>query len=122
MENMSDTDTPRSIRFPKALWDAIDQDAKRCKRSSSKQMEALLTAYFELEGVELDKNRLELVQQQTNGKKEPVGKPIKPKEPVAEKLNFSAKKPSRKRQSNEEALNAEIDRAIAKKESQKNKK
>ncbi len=54
-------DIPRSIRFPKELWDAIDADAQRCKRSSVKQMEAVLSAYYELEDVELNGENLQMV-------------------------------------------------------------
>ena len=54
-------DIPRSIRFPKNLWDAIDADATRCKRSAVKQMEAVLTAYYNLEDVELNRPQLELL-------------------------------------------------------------
>lgn len=54
-------DIPRSIRFPKKVWDAIDADAQRCKRSSVKQMEAVLSAYYKLEDVELDGHYLEMV-------------------------------------------------------------
>ena len=54
-------DIPRSIRFPKNLWDAIDADATRCKRSAVKQMEAVLTAYYNLEDVELNRPQLEML-------------------------------------------------------------
>jgi 23S rRNA maturation-related 3'-5' exoribonuclease YhaM len=54
-------DIPRSIRFPKKVWDAIDADAQRCKRSSVKQMEAVLTAYYQLEDVELNQQSLEML-------------------------------------------------------------
>lgn len=46
---------PRSIRFPQSLWDRIDRDAERCKRSAVKHMEALLETYYRLsESVELN--------------------------------------------------------------------
>lgn len=48
----------RSIRFPKKLWEAIDMDSSRSKRSSVKQMEAILMAYYKLENVDLDKERI----------------------------------------------------------------
>ncbi len=54
-------DIPRSIRFPKKVWDAIDADAQRCKRSSVKQMEAVLTTYYKLEDVELNQQSLEML-------------------------------------------------------------
>lgn len=52
---------PRSIKFPKNLWEAIDADAQRCKRSAVKQMEAVLTTYYELEDVEINLKQLEIV-------------------------------------------------------------
>jgi 23S rRNA maturation-related 3'-5' exoribonuclease YhaM len=52
---------PRSIRFPKELWDAIDEDAQRCKRSSVRQMEAVLTAYYGLQDVDLNNTNLQMV-------------------------------------------------------------
>jgi len=56
---MSDEEKPRSIRFPESLWRAIDVEAKKCKRSAVKQMEAVLTAYYGLDNVELDASSLE---------------------------------------------------------------
>lgn len=53
----------RSIRFPKSLWDAIDEDARRCKRSAVKQMESVLAAYYELEDVDLNRQNLQMVGQ-----------------------------------------------------------
>ena len=58
MELMPDKETPRSIRFPDRLWSAIDSDAKRCKRSAVKQMEAVLALYYEIEDVEINTERL----------------------------------------------------------------
>lgn len=54
-------DIPRSIRFPKQLWEAIDADAERCKRSAVKQMEAVLSAYYELGDVEISRQSLQMV-------------------------------------------------------------
>lgn len=51
----------RSIRFPIDLWKAIDEDAKRCKRSSVKQMEAVLSAYYGLEDVDLNRQKLQII-------------------------------------------------------------
>lgn len=67
---MSDIDVEkgRSIRFPQKIWDALDVDAKRCKRSSVKQLEALLTAYYDLGNIELENNKIEFVQVQLNEK------------------------------------------------------
>lgn len=52
---MDKEEIPRSIRFPKKLWELIDQDAKRCRRSSVKQLEAILLSYYEIEDVDLNK-------------------------------------------------------------------
>lgn len=49
------------IRFPKSLWQAIDADAQRCRRSSVKQMEAVLSAYYELGDVEINRENLQMV-------------------------------------------------------------
>ncbi len=43
----------RSIRLPQHLWDALDRDAKRCLRSSVKQLEAVLTTYYAAGDVEI---------------------------------------------------------------------
>lgn len=58
---MPDKDVARSIRFTSRLWDAIDQDAKRCKRSSQKHLEAILETYYEIADVEIDMPRIEAV-------------------------------------------------------------
>lgn len=39
----------RSIYFPRGLWDAIDADARKHKRSAIKQLEYLLSVYYETE-------------------------------------------------------------------------
>ena len=47
---------PRSIHLPAWLWELLDKDAKRCKRSSTKQLEALLTLCYDPEAnLEIDK-------------------------------------------------------------------
>lgn len=48
----------RSIRMPKDVWDALDQDAERCRRSSVKQLEAVLTVYYGLADIELNTVRM----------------------------------------------------------------
>lgn len=55
---MADADIPRTIRLPAKLWNAIDRDAVRCKRSSVKQVEALLMTYYDLENTAIDRTRL----------------------------------------------------------------
>lgn len=51
---MAKSETARTVRFPDALWAAIDRDAVRCRRSSVKQMEAVLMAVYDLESIEID--------------------------------------------------------------------
>lgn len=43
----------RSIRLPLAIWEALERDAHRCKRSDNRQMEAILWEYYHLGNVEL---------------------------------------------------------------------
>ena len=38
---------PRSIHLPAWLWAELDKDAKRCKRSATKHLEALLTLCYD---------------------------------------------------------------------------
>jgi len=51
----------RTFYFEKELWARLDEDAKRCLRSSTKQMEAILKTYFETEDVDLSKAGLEML-------------------------------------------------------------
>ena len=51
----------RSIRLPESVWNALDADAVRCRRSSQKQIEALLVTFYELEDVEINKQSLEIL-------------------------------------------------------------
>jgi hypothetical protein len=51
----------RSIRLPETVWDALDADAARCRRSSQKQIEALLVTFYEIEDVEINKQSLEIL-------------------------------------------------------------
>jgi hypothetical protein len=48
----------RVLQLPKKLWEAIDEDAKRCRRSAVKQVEAILLSYFDLEDVDLNNQAL----------------------------------------------------------------
>jgi len=43
----------RSIRLPQKVWDVLESDAKRCKRSAVKQLEALLSKWYGLDDVEI---------------------------------------------------------------------
>ena len=53
MVNDPHKEIARSIRLPQKLWEALEVDAKRCKRSSVRQLEALLTKWYALHSVEL---------------------------------------------------------------------
>jgi hypothetical protein len=43
----------RPARLPQKLWLALDSEADRCRRSSIKQLEAILLQYYGFEDVEL---------------------------------------------------------------------
>lgn len=51
----------RTFYFEKDLWAKLDEDAKRCLRSSTKQMEAILKTYFDVEDVDLNKAGIEML-------------------------------------------------------------
>jgi len=60
-ENQDDTPKTRSVVFPAWLWDAIDKDAKRCRRSTTKHLEALLVVAYGFEAnVDFDEETLAL--------------------------------------------------------------
>ncbi len=54
-----ETERGRTIRIAQWLWDSLDRDAERCRRSSVKQLEAILAAYFGEDGAEIDHSRLQ---------------------------------------------------------------
>ena len=56
-----DTEKVRSIRLPEYVWNALDADAVRCRRSSQKQIEALLVSFYEIGDVEINKQSLEIL-------------------------------------------------------------
>ena len=50
----------RSIRLPLYVWRALDGDAERCRRSSVKQVEAILVKYYDLDSdIDLSETRLD---------------------------------------------------------------
>ncbi len=51
----------RTFYFEKSLWAKLDEDAARCKRSSTKQLEAILTAYYGVGDVGLNNDALEVL-------------------------------------------------------------
>lgn len=59
VEHRNEEPQKRSIILPAYLWDVLDKDAKRCRRSATKQIEAMLVRYYRLEAnVELDEEAL----------------------------------------------------------------
>lgn len=64
------------INMPVVVWNAVQTDAIRCRRNVTKQIEAILVAYFQIESVELETSRLEFVRQSekptVNGKEKPA--------------------------------------------------
>jgi hypothetical protein len=51
----------RTFYFEKSLWSRLDEDAKRCGRSSVKQLEAILKTYYQVGDVELREESLEIL-------------------------------------------------------------
>lgn len=49
------------IPFNRELEEAIEADAKRCRRSFVRQVEAVLMTYYGIEDVEVDRQRLEIL-------------------------------------------------------------
>lgn len=49
----------RTFYFEKSLWEKLDADAKRCLRSSTKQLEAILKTYYGVGDVEINKEVME---------------------------------------------------------------
>lgn len=66
MASMADNESPRSIRIPRDIWEALDRDALRCRRSSSKQLEAILIAYFSIENIEINSRGIAKAQLDNN--------------------------------------------------------
>lgn len=60
MADGPDTEATRSIRLPQKIWEALEADAKRCKRSAVKQLEALLTKLYHIDDVEIHLNDSEI--------------------------------------------------------------
>lgn len=58
---MSNSEKTRSIRLPEFVWDALDADAERCRRSSQKQIEALLSTFYDIADVEISRSKLKML-------------------------------------------------------------
>lgn len=68
--NFMEADKTRSIRLPEKVWDALDADAARCRRSSQKQIEALLVSFYEMGDVEINQESLTMLGEiMSHGKK-----------------------------------------------------
>jgi len=58
-EERNEDPKPRSIILPVYLWDIVEKDAKRCRRSMNKHIEAILAVYYGVESsVNLDEEIL----------------------------------------------------------------
>ncbi len=49
------------IPFTRRLEEAIEEDARRCRRSFVRQVEAVLMTYYGIDDVEVDRQRLEFI-------------------------------------------------------------
>ena len=49
VEKRDETPKKASISLPQYLWDALEKDAKRCRRSVTKHIESILSLYYGLE-------------------------------------------------------------------------
>jgi len=60
-ENRNEEPKPRSVVLPTWLWNVLDDDAKRCRRSTTKHLEALLVVAYGFESnVDFDEETLAL--------------------------------------------------------------
>ncbi len=60
------------IPFTRELEEAIEADAKRCRRSFVRQVEAVLTTYYGIDNVEVDRQRLEILGELATHSKEKI--------------------------------------------------
>lgn len=59
-EERNEEPKTRSVILPAYLWAIVDSDAKRCRRSATKQIEAILVKVYKLESnIELDEEALD---------------------------------------------------------------
>ncbi|MFM8394625.1 MAG: hypothetical protein ACKOB4_11950 [Acidobacteriota bacterium] len=54
----ADSARNRLIKLPDILWQQLDNDAHRCRRSTTKQIEAILISYYELDEVGLETEKV----------------------------------------------------------------
>jgi len=58
-EQRNEEPKPRSIILPMYVWDMVEKDAKRCRRSINKQIEAILVVFYGIESsVNIDEDTL----------------------------------------------------------------
>ncbi len=51
----------RTFNFDRSLWEKLDADADSCLRSSTKQLEAILRAYYFAESFEMNYQKIEVL-------------------------------------------------------------
>jgi hypothetical protein len=67
IEDRNEEPKPRSIILPMYLWDIVEKDAKRCRRSMNKQIEAILVLYYGVESsVNIDEEALKSEERSTS--------------------------------------------------------
>lgn len=47
----------RPIALPTSLWAKLEKDAARCRRTLTKQIEAIMVMYYGLDDVDMDKSK-----------------------------------------------------------------
>lgn len=58
-QQLNEEPKPRSIILPVWLWEKIEKDAKRCRRSMNKQIEAVFAVFYGVESsVNIDEEGL----------------------------------------------------------------
>lgn len=55
---MATNPNKKLINLPSQVWQALGIDAERCKRSVTKQIEAILESYFEIADIEVKKDAI----------------------------------------------------------------
>ena len=104
MSDKKEVDNPdvkvRSLVLQTPVWDALDDDARKCRRSSVKQLEAILVAYYRLGNIELDYEQLEEARrivgpQPQGGKVEVIGLEHEPEDRVKAKESPQKQSPVR---------------------------
>lgn len=68
-DELNEEPKPRSIILPKWLWEKIEKDAKRCRRSVNKQIEAVFVVFYGVESsVNIDEDVLTSTRDATSRK------------------------------------------------------